>query len=383
MIGKRKNYATAITGGTMIGKTTKLVAGVVLVGGIAGTALAAGSGNASASQSGASAPANGSRGSTMPMAAPRPHGGLLVTGVNGDTITARPPSYNSSTGQTTTSITIHVGSSTVYYEDGATTALGSVIPGAYIQSRGTTNSDGSVNASSVVISLPQVRGVVTSAGSGTLTLAFSGPGGGRGRGPAGMMYGSTSSMTPTTTISVAGDATYVRAGVRTYGSVAASDVVVGSRIVAEGTVDSSGALTARRIIVLPLQLSGTVIAVGSNSFTVSMPDGTHTVTVNSTTAYTATPAMSSSSGSVALKSLAAGTPVYVEGTGNSDGSVTALLVSIGGPGGFGGPGGPGGGPHGHKGHGPKPGGRQGPPAGYGSTGPMTGTTPPAGSGTTS
>lgn len=356
----------------MIGTIARTTSAGMLVVGLlgtaaAGTAMAAshghiqaaggqsyGSGTIYASKHGRGG--GGVHGAPMP-AGPGGHGhgprGLLVTSVSGDTIIATAPGG-------TTSTTIHVSTGTSYYEDGTSSSLGQVIAGAYVRPIGTTNSDGSINASSIVISLPAVSGVVTNVGSGTLTLAFSGPGGGpRGPRPAPRGgYGATGTVTPTTTINVASDATYQLVGRIDYGSASANNVAIGTRLVAEGTY-SNGVLTARRILIQPLRLGGTVISIGGSSFTLSQPDGTRVVNVRSTTVYTATPGMTTTAGSVSFNALRVGLPVYVEGTGNSDGSVTALLVSVGE---LGGPGsGPGGGKH--HGHGPR-GGPGGPRTGY-------------------
>ncbi len=68
---------------------------------------------------------------------------LTVTGISGQTITAK-----ASDG---TSVTIHTTSSTVYVKGGQTVTAGSVTVGVQIRVQGTRNSDGSITATRIDI----------------------------------------------------------------------------------------------------------------------------------------------------------------------------------------------------------------------------------------
>jgi hypothetical protein len=89
--------------------------------------------------------------------------GLTVISVNGQTITAK--RQNGST------VTIHVSSTTQYLRAGQKVTLSAVTAGESILVYGARASDGSINAVSVMIVLPVFRGQVTEVNGSTITIA--------------------------------------------------------------------------------------------------------------------------------------------------------------------------------------------------------------------
>jgi len=192
-------------------------------------------------------------------------GGLVVTAVNGDTITA--------TGRAITE-TVQVSSTTVYTEAGSTASLSDVTVGSRIQARGTSSGTNSINATAIIIQLPSVRGVVTAVNGDSLTVTRMGPRGGRGpRGAAGTApgtTGTTTTTTPATTtmVLVTSSTTYAlggRPGVSTSTSASSSSITVGTRISAEGTLGSDGVLTARRILIAPARPAAPTSGTGTTA----------------------------------------------------------------------------------------------------------------------
>jgi hypothetical protein len=179
--------------------------------------------------------------------------------------------------------------------------------------------------------LPTASGTVTAVGSGSVTITQSG--------------GSTKTLTLT------GSTTYAEAGA----SVTVSSVVVGSRISAQGTVDSAGNFTATAVTISPTSVQGTVASKTATTIVVTTTAGkTVTVDVSSATKYSVRGVSAPT-----LANVAVGDRIAAQGTLNADGSLAATMVQSGpkdqpGFGGFGGgmaPGGPGrGGFGGRMGH---------------------------------
>src|SRR5205814_6723203 len=119
-----------------------------------------------------------------------------------------------------------------------------------------------INATSVRILLSMEAGVVTSVtGSNTITLTgFDGA---------------------SHTVSVTDQTRYQKAGA----NASLSDVTTGTAIVAAGTLDSNGTLTAKRVMIRVPRIGGQVTAVNGSSYTVSARFGT-TYTVNATASTT-------------------------------------------------------------------------------------------------
>jgi Domain of unknown function (DUF5666) len=267
----------------------------------------------------------------------RGHGGfgrvLAVTGVSGNTITATRRG-----GQT---VTVQVSETTTYTEAGASASLAAIHPGLLIAVRGSLagTSPTTINATRVAILLSRVTGVVTNVSDNTLTLiGFNGA---------------------SHTVSVTGQTRYQKAGA----SAVPSDVTVGTAIVAAGTLDSSGTLTAVRVTIRVPTVAGEVTVVNGSSngssYTVTARFGTtYTVNATSSTTYVNRDGTPTSASAVT-----AGTYIVAQGTLSADGkALTAQRILVVPPGtgrGFG-SGGPGFGPE----H-----------AGAGSAGPTAPTTP--------
>jgi hypothetical protein len=143
-------------------------------------------------------------------------GGITITAINGNDI-----SLKTEDGWTRT---ITVDSGTTYAKSGATIALGDLKVGDEIGFRQTLESDGSWSIDSIVVILPHAGGQVTKVDGSTITVS--------------QRDGSTA------TIKVNGQTKY---SVDRNDSAALSDVKVGMFLVAEGTKNSDGSLTANRV----------------------------------------------------------------------------------------------------------------------------------------
>jgi len=202
-------------------------------------------------------------------------GGLVVTAVNGGTITA--------TGRAITE-TVQVSSTTVYTEAGSPASLSDVTVGSRIQARGTSSGTNSINATAIIIQLPTVNGVVTAVNGDSLTVTRMGPRGGRGpRGVAATTPGTTGTTTATaptttTTVLVTSSTTYALGGrpasTSTATSASLSSITVGTRINAEGTLGSDGVLTARRIQIAPARPAAPARGTGTGTTATPTPGTT-------------------------------------------------------------------------------------------------------------
>ena len=143
-------------------------------------------------------------------------GDITITAINGNDI-----SLKTADGWTRT---ITVDSGTTYSKSGATIALGDLKVGDEIGFRQTRESSGTWTIDSIVVILPHVGGEVTKIDGSTITV--------------------TQRDGTTATITVNGQTTY---SVNGTDGKALADVKVGMFLVAEGTKDSNGALTASRV----------------------------------------------------------------------------------------------------------------------------------------
>jgi Domain of unknown function (DUF5666) len=125
----------------------------------------------------------------------------------------------------------------------------------------------------------------------------------------------------TVTVQVSATTTYTKAG--TAASLA--DIHAGSVIAVQGSSASTSAPTINATaitILLPTEV-GVVTNVSGNTLTLTAFDGaTHTVTVSASTRYQKV------GQNATLGDISAGTAIMVEGTLNSDGSLSALRVTI-------------------------------------------------------
>jgi len=123
------------------------------------------------------------------------------------------------------------------------------------------------------------------------------------------------------TVQVSATTAYTEAGA----SASLSDVKTGSVIVVQGAeAPTSGTtITATGVVIVLPRVSGVVTKADASTVTVTQYNGTtRTVTVASTTRY------ERAGQSVALADIATGTAIVAEGTATSDGSLTAVRVTI-------------------------------------------------------
>jgi len=230
-------------------------------------------------------------------------GGLVVAGVNGNTITA--------TGRASQAITVTVSATTVYTEAGQPASLSDVTPGVNIAvqstnagTEGTGTNNTTITATAIYIILPSEAGVVTAVNGATRT------------------------------INVTGSTRYQSAGQ----PAALSNIMTGTAIVAEGTTDANGVLTAKVITIQIPRIGGQVTAVNGSSYTVSGRDST-TYTVNttgSTTYVNPTYVNPNGSSATTTPTIAKGAFIMAEGTLSTDGkTMTAQRIGFGRHGGHG------------------------------------------------
>ena len=143
-------------------------------------------------------------------------GGIAVTAMSGNSI-----SLKTEDGWTRT---ITVDSGTTYTKAGATIALGDLKVGDQIGFRQTHESNGTWTIDSIVVILPSAGGEVTKISGSSITV--------------------TQRDGTTATITVNGQTTY---SVNGTDAAKLSDVKVGMFLVAEGTKNSDGSLTAARV----------------------------------------------------------------------------------------------------------------------------------------
>jgi hypothetical protein len=201
-----------------------------------------------------------------------------------------------------TSTTYTLSPTTTYTEGSAASTLASLVVGDRVKVQ--TSSAAPTAATSVNIELAELFGTVTAVGTGTITI----------RDPQGFSR----------TIAVGTSTTYTNGGAA--GSL--TDVVVGSEILAQGTIDTNQTtLDAVSVAVnsataaTTKTISGTVTAVSGSSVTVLAKDGTST-TFTFTTATT----FKEGSTTASESSLAVGQKVDVEV--DAAAATTALNVTI-------------------------------------------------------
>jgi hypothetical protein len=105
-------------------------------------------------------------------------------------------------------------------------------------------------------------------------------------------------------------------------TIALSDIAVGDRVSIAQTRNADGSYTVTGIAVVPATVSGTVATVGTDSFTVTLADGTtQTVNVSATTSWVV-------QGSTApgIADLTVGRQVAAQGDLAADGSLDATKV---------------------------------------------------------
>lgn len=143
------------------------------------------------------------------------HGGVTITAINGNDISL-------ATGDGWTR-TITVDSGTTYAKGGTTIALADLKVGDQVGFRQTRETDGSYTIDKLAVILPHLGGLVTAIDGSSITVA--------------RRDGTTA------TIKVTGDTTYKVAGA----DATLADVKVGMVLMAEGTENSDGSLTAAAV----------------------------------------------------------------------------------------------------------------------------------------
>lgn len=214
----------------------RIIAAVVLAGGVFGTGYLAGSmsgvtgGFAASSrphQTQATCPNGHHFGMGGAFAGQRPTTAGTVQKVDGSTIEL-------STRNGTTQ-TITVNSSTKYITAGGTASLSDIHTGEHIAVVGATSGSNAVTATEIALLPDRAAGKVTNVSGSTYTIS-----------PSAGWHGETSSVT---TIVTNGSTVFREPG---QGAATADAVKVGSQIMAIGTLSSDGkTLTARRVMVLP------------------------------------------------------------------------------------------------------------------------------------
>lgn len=180
---------------------------------------------------------------------------------------------------------------------GQTIAVSDLKVGDQINFRESRQSDGTYKITTITVLVPTVSGTVTAIGASSITIS---------------QPGST-----TKNLAVTGSTTYSQAGA----TVSKSALVVGDRIEAQGTVDSSGNFTATSITIMPATVQGAVSSKTSDTIVVSANGKSVTVKVSASTKYSIRGQSSPS-----LANIAVGDLISAQGTLNLDGSLTATVV---------------------------------------------------------
>lgn len=306
----RKTLATVVAAGLLTGGVALSNSGIGQVGAASITThtLAATSGTGAQPAAFASEHGNGNgKGGFRGMA--RQGRGLTVTKVDtaANMITA--------TGRSGQTVTITVSATTTYSRAGATIGLGDIHPTDRIAVQGTRTAAGAITATKIEIVLPRLAGVITAASNGTLTLTgFDGA---------------------TQMVNVNAQTTYERAGKKVDASAAAT----GAAIVATGTRNADGSLTALQISIQEPRIGGQVTTVNTDgSFVVAAhgPNGgTKTITTSAATSYAKPDGSAASAADIKQGSF-----IMAEGTLSADRSSLAaeriVVIPAGsGPGSFG------------------------------------------------
>lgn len=218
---------------------------------------------------------------------------LTVTNVSGQEITAKRPDG--------TTVTITTTSSTIYTRAGQSVSTSAVVTGATIHVRGTTNGDGSITATQIDIVLPGYHGVVTSVSDTSIMVQDR-------RGTA-------------HTIKINASTVFVRAGQ----TVSLSAITKGEQVGAQGSLNSDGSLNAQVVHIDLPRAGGHITKISDTTITTQDKRGTHTIQINASTTYI----NDQTQQKIAVSSLKVGDNIHAEGTLNSDGSLTALVVHVG------------------------------------------------------
>jgi len=216
-------------------------------------------------------------------------GGVKITAIAGDQV-----SLTTDDGWTRT---ITVTAATAITKGGATITVKDLAVGDEIGFHQTKNSDGTYTVTAITVRTPTTGGEVT--GVTSSAIAVTGRDGTK------------------TTIEVTGSTAYL------VGKAAGTkaDVVIGSRVLADGTL-SGATFTATRIVIVPSVTGGEVTAKTSSTITVKGRDGkTATIHVDSKTTFRVRGKVAAT-----LADIAVGDIVIATGTNRADGSLNASQV---------------------------------------------------------
>jgi len=249
----------------------------------------------------------------------------------GGTISALDSSSLTLTKPDNSTIKVNLDSSTSYLDLGKTITLADLKAGVRVEADGVLNSDGSLSAEVINVQHDRLGGTITAISGSTLTVQLEGRG---GPGPRGQVPGRPASATPdsdsnnssstttTATISVDSSTVYLEAGQ----TAQLSDLAVGDRINAAGTLSSDGkTLSALQVIVALPHYQGQVTSVSGTTIVIQDRAGTHTLEVNSDTKYL------NGQTSATLSDVKTGVNLSAEGKVDSSGKMTASVIQLGQP----------------------------------------------------
>lgn len=222
------------------------------------------------------------------------HGGLTVTNVSGQTITA--------TGRNNQTVTITVTSSTKYYKPGKqTAALSDITKGTMIAVKGQRTGTTNITADTIMIVPPSAEGKVTSVGTNTFTV--------QDRSGQSKVVKTTSS-------------TKFMIGHQTGSS---ADVKVGAEVGATGTQNADGSLTADVVEVRVPMVAGQITAINGNTITIKgFMRGSDVVQVSAATTYT--DAMTKAN--LHLSDLKVGEYIMAQGTPGANNAFDATAIYV-------------------------------------------------------
>lgn len=198
--------------------------------------------------------------------------------------------------------TIQITAATKIFKGGVAATAGDLKVGDEVRIRQRRNADGSFTIVAIGVRAPKAGGEVTAISGDTITV--------KGRGDATM----TITVTASTTYKLGPNA------------ASKSDVKVGRRIGAEGSLSANGSFTATVVRIRLDELGGEVTATDSGTITVKRRDGSaRTIHVGSATVYK----VRGRDDAAALADVAVGTRLTASGVLRADGSLDAVVVRVG------------------------------------------------------
>ncbi len=240
------------------------------------------------------------------------HAGGTVSAVSADSLTI--------THQDNSTQKVNLTSATTYMDLGKTISLADIKNGIMVEAQGMLNADGSLNAEVINVRHDQLGGVVTAISGNTITVQ----GGGRGDhakdAQPGAVNPAPSTTATTRTITISDSTTFLQAGQ----SAKLSNIVVGARIEAAGTLSTDGnSLIALQVNLQLPGYRGQVTAVSGNTITLQDRGTTRTVVVDSNTKFL------NGTAAASLSDVKAGVSLEAEGQLDSAGKLMAVVIQLG------------------------------------------------------